>query len=286
MPKGKLIMDKKPGRETTREKIERIFEKSVWDVFDELNCRSVEDVVLKILPMSIRHGKGQITTSVPTVLNIIKNGIALGEILNDSKFAKWLPEETDEVKRRGKLSMQDLAEKHFGCPLLELFEKHFSDIKNAEDATKQMVNLSKGLVQCTVLTMVRTIERLLEQNKIEDSSVFAKWIPTPKRRGRKTVNTPEGAVETVDKANLYPVVAVRYTCPQCSFNGKASSEIMGTNYLLGLKGKRCPKCGHFSTLVAEFSYNGKNYRKAVVEVVSSHNSFSMEAFIDEHGKIV
>lgn len=265
------------GKKSMRSIVEETFKKSIWDVFSEMNVKTVEDAQARLLV------QGKITTSTVTIIRTIQTGVELGEIKEDANFLCWLPFESEEQKKKGRASVRDLIEHITGVNIWDLFRTKFADISNADDAAKRLVSLSKDKVPCTGQTVIKTVMRGLEKKEITENEFFYAWCPIVKHH-RKTKDHKVKTVKEDDEVSSGPkrsMVTVQFQCT-CGKAFAAKSEVWD-GYFLGLKARQCPSCNKIGSLSASFSVNGKQYRKAVIELPKMNISGS-EEFVDEHNK--
>lgn len=272
-------MEKKlKGKESMRSIVERVLSKSLWEVFGSMtDCKTAEEAQIKLVSLS----QGKILTTTQTIIKTIKNGVAFDEIKPDAHFLQWIP---SEDLRRGKQSMQDIAEEHFGCSIWEVFTKHFQDIKDAESAAKRIVSLSKGHVTCSAQTIVSTIQRGVDGKKVSDSDFFTSWIPERKKKKVK-VEKEKPAVEVIKQHSAYPVVSVSFVC-DCGHKEKGTAELMFDVLVINLKGRRCSYCNKFGTFEANFVYKDKEYKKKIVDTDIFGHTVSFEQFVNNKGEII
>ena len=184
----------------------------------------------------------------------------------------------NRTRKRGKTSVRELLEQHFGKPLWDTIKEECTPGACLEAVAAKIEGLSEITVKPQ--TLLNTVQRGIETGEVKEEDWFHKWIKEKKHRTQR---------ENLGKPSNFKAYRLKYTCRECghSLVDVAKDEgCLGDEINLNLIARRCRRCNKWKTYLVEGEIQGTNIRKAVVSLNEYGYEWDGETFVDKNFKII
>jgi len=243
------------GKRSVREILEEKHKKSIWDILKPFKTLSPEEIAMKF------------DMGIPTLLKTIQKGIDNNEITQDDfPFIKKIVKEHSGHK--GKKSIREILEKDHGKSFWEL-------LKPYEKYSKEEAARNLGI---KLPSLINSIQRAIELKEIPEDS-YSNWIKRKQNKINK--KNKNNQTSTIDLEDKIPVKAV---CTECghSLGWYTRFSMCGSDLMLALKGRKCPKCGNWGTFKASVKIGDRFISKQVLGI----EGISIEEFVNDNSKVI